>query len=110
MLKTSFYIVIAAWVAAIGALVTDFLGFTDNIALFGRAGAVLTLCAAALEYNISTKGQKDTDYEEGGPVGLIEVGSATLLTKQKKWWRSFAHITIILGTLIWGFGDLPFHS
>src|SRR5690554_3109889 len=110
MLKVSFYIVIAAWVAAIGALVTDILGYTDSMALFGRAGAVLTLCGVVLEYNISTKGQKDTDYEEGGPVGLLEVGKATLLTKQEKRWRHVAHITVILGTLIWGFGDLPFHS
>lgn len=102
----SLVILIVAWIVALSTLVTDVLGYTQNLALFGRAGAVLTLCAVVLEYKISIKGQNDSTYKEGGPISLGAVGRAVLLTDSEKRMRYFAHISVILGTLIWGFGDL----
>jgi hypothetical protein len=99
-------ILVIAWIAAVGTLVTDVLGYTHNLAMFGRSGAVLTLSAIVLEYKLSTKGQNDSTYKEGGPISLGAVGKAVLLTDSEKRMKQFAHISVILGTLIWGFGDL----
>lgn len=105
-MRDSFVILTVAWIVALGTLVTDMLGYTQSLAMFGRAGAVLTLCAVVLEYKISTKGQRDSPYKEGGPISLGAVGKVVLLTDSEKRMRYFAHISVILGTLIWGFGDL----
>lgn len=105
-MKTSLVILICAWVVALSTLVTDVLGYTQRLAMFGRAGAVLTLCAVVLEYRISTKGQSDSAYKEDDPVSLGTVGKAVLLTDSEKRVRYFAHISVIMGTLMWGFGDL----
>ncbi|WP_143186833.1 hypothetical protein [Microbulbifer donghaiensis] len=99
-------LVVAAWFAAAIALITDLLGYTADIALFGRAGAVMTLCAVVLEYKLSTKGQADTDYIADGPVSLGDVGKATLLTEAEKKIQRGAHVSVVVGTIIWGFGDL----
>lgn len=105
-MRAAFVILTVAWITALSTLATDILGYTHNLAMFGRAGAVLTLCAVVLEYKISTKGQSDSQYKDGGPISLGAVGKAVLLTDSEKRLRYFAHISVILGTLIWGFGDL----
>lgn len=99
-------IVVIAWLVSLASIYTDLASITDQISLFGRSGAVLTLCGVVLEYKISTKGQQETSYKPGGPVSLGDVGKATLLTDREKNLQYFAHITVILGTLIWGFGDV----
>lgn len=105
-MKPAILILIVAWVVSVITIFTDLLGYTSSLALFGRTGAVLTLCAVVLEYKISTKGQEDTTHTTGGPISLGAVGNAVLLTDGEKKAQYFAHISVILGTLIWGFGDL----
>lgn len=95
-----------AWASSFLSIWTDLAGYTEQIALFGRSGAVITLSAVVLEYKISTKGQQKTSYSPGGSISLGDVGKAVLLTDGEKKLRYFAHISVITGTLIWGFGDL----
>lgn len=99
-------LVAIAWACSVFSVWTDLAGYTEQIALFGRSGAALTLCGVVLEYKISTKGQQEMSYSPGGPVSLGDVGKAALLTDSEKKLRYFAHISVIAGTLIWGFGDL----
>lgn len=105
-MKSAVSVLVLSWVLSSLALVADLLGYTASINLFGRTGAVLTLCAVVLEYKISNKGQGIQSHNSNGPVSLRAVGNAVLLTDGEKRAQYFAHISVILGTLIWGFGDL----
>ncbi|WP_422136335.1 hypothetical protein [Endozoicomonas sp. ALD040] len=105
-MKPAIFILIVAWIVSVIALITDLLGYTASMTLFGRTGAVLTLFAVVLEYKISTKGQKNTSHKPDGRISLGAVGNAVLLTDGEKCAQYFAHISVILGTFIWGFGDL----
>lgn len=105
-MKPAIFILIVVWVVSILTIFTDILGYTTSFELFGRSGSVLTLCAVILEFKISTKGQKNITHKSNGPISLGAVGNAVLLTDNEKRAQYFAHISVILGTLIWGFGDL----
>lgn len=75
--------------------------FKGPLDLFGRAGSVLTMLAIVLEYQAVVKAlpekRQDGTYEGG--VSFSGVLSCLQIPK-------LAHRTLILGTLIWGFGDL----
>ncbi|KAA1173954.1 hypothetical protein FWJ25_11140 [Marinobacter salinexigens] len=106
MIIAASVLAVIAWGCSFIEIWTDLAGYTAHFALFGRSGAVLTLCGVVLGYKISTKGQEETFYSPGAPVSLGDVGKAALLADGEKRLRYFAHITVIIGTLIWGFGDL----
>ncbi len=105
-MKLAMFLAIVGWVLSAVTAYTDLTGYTTALELFGRSGAVLTLLGASLEYKIAEKGLKNTQYKKGDPISLGAVGSAVLLTDSEKKIRNFAHTTVILGTFIWGFGDL----
>ncbi|HAT8493333.1 hypothetical protein [Vibrio coralliilyticus] len=105
-MKLAFTLAIIGWIVSLFTAWTDLAGYSTSLELFGRSGAVLTLLGASLEYKLVEKGLRNTQYEEGGPISLGAVGRAVLLTDNEKKIRHFAHTTVILGTFIWGFGDL----
>jgi hypothetical protein len=105
-MKASVIVLILACFASLLSLVTDLLGYTSCISLFGRSGAVLTLCGVVLEYKISSRGQPDTPRKPSSPISMLDLGNATLLTEGEVRAKYFAHTSVILGTFIWGFGDL----
>ena len=105
-MKLAFWLAVVGWIVALFTAWTDLAGYSDALNLFGRSGAVLTLLGASLEFKLAEKGWGAVNYEEGGPISLGSVGKAVLLTDEDKKIKLFAHTTVILGTFIWGFGDL----
>jgi hypothetical protein len=73
----------------------------------GRSGAVMTLCAVIVEYRLSRFIYEDIHRANflSKRVDLY-VPFKPRVTKERKWVARFAHLFIISGTLLWGYGDL----
>ena len=106
-------LVLIIWVVTIALLVTELYGYTSEYNMFGRAGSLLTLFAVILEYNIGQKLAINVPIKPEGGIGFGRVGEAVeravaLPTDKRR--QLVAHITVVFGTLIWGFGDLINHA
>lgn len=75
---------------------------------FSRSGSVIVLLCAIVEFRLSSLRQKS--YED--PKFALKEGIMTsgMLPPEKKWVSIFAHIQVVVGTIIWGYGDLLFVS
>jgi hypothetical protein len=103
-MKFNVLALLVAWFLTICSAVTDLQGMTDSLALFGRMGAVMTLLAAIIEYQISTS--NTFSKKPGEEFFGSEVAATVRVSDEEIRARGFAHISVIVGTLIWAFGDL----
>jgi len=102
MKKKSGLFLVFAWIAgAIGLI----LGFVIEPIWFARFGSVIVLFALMSEY-ILLHNQLDILYDSlENKDSIKEITDITPSRwHHKKVWLT--HITVIAGTLIWGFGDL----
>jgi len=97
---------ILIWLITFVVFYTDLNGISSEFTLFGRAGSILTLCGVVLEYQISMTGQRKDSYDTKSSISMSDLGGVVFLSAEEKYVRSFAHLTVVLGTFIWGFGDL----
>ena len=81
-----------------------------GVALFSRSGSLMVLFAVIAKYNLL--GERDKyhseqlqKYSRGEQVNFIEIHPK----KGHQYLETAAHITVIIGTIIWGYGDLLFH-
>jgi len=91
------------------SLFTDFQGVTAKYNLFGRMGALLTLCGVILEYNLGRKLSVSAPLKYGKNISFGWVGEAVrraVGSKEDSHHQLIAHITVVIGTVVWGFGDL----
>ena len=94
---------------AIMVMITSIIGdcYNDKFNWFARSGSVIVLLAVIVEYRISSH-----IYEDIQRAQLIQskvnmsVPMKGKPTNKRKKISIAAHITLILGTLIWGYGDL----
>lgn len=99
-----------------------YLGRTD---LFMRSGAIIVLLAAIVEYRTSSHILKDIQNafrkniakdtaidwlleDKSRLNGLLKVITALppTPTKERKVLSLFTHVFLVVGTIIWGYGDL----
>ena len=88
-------------------LVTDLSGYSIRYTLFERFGSIMVLCGVFLEYQIGSTRALFNNYNTGKsfrPEDVLLLDDLT--TKREPNIRIQAHIFVISGTLIWGFGSL----
>ena len=86
-------------------LVTDLSGYSIKYALFERSGSIMVLCGVFLEYQIGSAIALWNNRTGKGFRGEDVILLDGLTTKAPSI-RMRAHIFVISGTLIWGFGSL----
>ena len=91
-------LILIAWFAGALGLV---LGLLLGPHWFSRFGALVVLFAAAAEYQLLQL-EFDALYSRLASENAAHL-SPSVWQQRKKW---LAHITLIVGILIWGFGDL----
>lgn len=75
--------------------------------LFSRSGSLMVLFAVIANHNLS-KGRDEYHhsqlkaYSRGEKINFKEIHPS----KQHQYLETFTHINIVLGTFIWGYGDL----
>lgn len=77
---------------------------TEEAMWFARSGAIMVLFSVAAEFKLTKKHKKKINSSmflsgNGFPV-------TTRSTKEQTLVGNIAHIFIIIGTIIWGYGDL----
>ncbi|BCN93757.1 hypothetical protein THMIRHAM_15420 [Thiomicrorhabdus immobilis] len=104
MQKKSSLLLVSAWVVA---LIGFILGLAFEPHWFARFGSLVVLLSLMTEY-ILLHAELNRLY-----AGLAKVDSDTDIPdlSPSKWHKKkvwVAHFTVVLGTFIWGFGDLVF--
>jgi hypothetical protein len=79
---------------------------TDNGLWFSRSGSVIVLICVIVEFRLGNLRQ--LGFENAQKAVQHEIVSSGMLPEHKKLFSWFAHLQIIIGTLIWGYGDLLF--
>ncbi len=77
--------------------------------LFSRSGSLMVLFAVMAEYNLLSTREKYhiyqfREYSRGNQVNLEEIHPS----KSHQYLEKAAHINVVLGTILWGYGDLLF--
>jgi len=101
MIKSSFLLLIFAWVAGLLGLI---LGLVFDPIWFARFGSIVVLFGVMAEYSL-LHGELNLLYARLEKIHEDETPDLT----PSKWHQKkvlVSHATVILGTLIWGFGDL----
>lgn len=98
--------ILTAWAFGI---VGFLCGYNFDPNLFSRFGSVIVLLAIVAEYSLF-KSELDGLYRRLEGQGAAVCGNAGIQNLKPTSWHKrqslFAHITIVVGTFIWGFGDL----
>lgn len=97
---------ISSWVLGMAGLL---LGIFLEPEYFARMGAVVVLMSVMSEYAL-IKAELGSLYKSLRGQGAAECGNTGILDLAPSLWHQrlalMSHITIIIGTVIWGFGDL----
>lgn len=82
----------------------------DSVGLFGRSGSIIVLLAVVNEYRLRTLRDRQLAYFESRSVRNSPDEIRKILRPQvflgQKVVTVLTHIQIVVGTVIWGFGDL----
>jgi hypothetical protein len=74
---------------------------------FSRSGSIVVLLSVVVEYRISSHIYEDiqrADFQQSKINLLVPIKAKP--TKQRKRVSNAAHFLLVLGTIIWGYGDL----
>jgi hypothetical protein len=93
-------------IASIWVVLSYFIPFTDDEGVwFARSGAIMVLLAVIVEFrfnNIVVKKISSTIKKAVLSKSALDTG----IQKEQKNIAITAHIFVVLGTIIWGYGDL----
>nr|WP_163501697.1 hypothetical protein [Halomonas socia] len=109
MFNRAFWIEWGLVALAVASIAVAFLWswlLPDQGVRFQRAGAVMVLFAALLEFR-QARGIAE-QYANDIVVSVIAEVPALSACRERKAFQSVAMVAGLLGTLIWGFGDLLF--
>lgn len=74
--------------------------------LFLRSGSILVIFSVIVEYRIVMSQVNKHQYKYGTSIKMSDLASAQNITTGEKLIKLISHISLILGTLIWGYGDI----
>lgn len=95
---------VAIFVAII-SIIADY--YSNDVNWFARSGSIIVLLAAIVEFKVSSH-----IYDEIQRAAVIQtivklpVPIKAQPTKSKNTVSNAAHILLVVGTIIWGYGDL----
>jgi hypothetical protein len=98
----------AAYLTMFGFLLWAIIHGGDRHQMFQRSGALGVLLAVVSEYLINEDHRTLLASGHNKKVGDIFDAIARTAWEQRA--LMFAHFAIIVGTLVWAYGDLPFAS
>jgi hypothetical protein len=90
-------------------MLTDFY-FSNEYFWFQRSGAILCMLSISAEFKLSRidpRNFKRSPHEFHKYLESLDYGLPTE-TKYEKVIKSFTHISLLVGTIVWGYGDLLF--
>ncbi|MBW3197024.1 hypothetical protein [Marinobacter nauticus] len=97
---------VVSWVIAIFGLGLGVVVDPDH---FGRSGSLVVLFAVVSEYAL-LKAELQQLYNHLEGQGAAEAGNRGIPNLSPSLWHQkqalMSHITIVIGTFIWGFGDI----
>lgn len=103
-------ITVTVTVLLLGSLAGDFYDYKpwteDSIYWFQRVGSIAVVFGALMEFQLEKaqeKGSSKKVFMEGK-----QVQTGRQLTRAEKFYQVSARVFIVCGTLIWGYGDIPF--
>ena len=79
---------------------------TNNGLWFSRSGSVIVLICVIVEFRLGNLRQ--LGFENAQKASQHDILTSGMLPVHKRLIVWFAHLQIIIGTLIWGYGDLLF--
>lgn len=80
--------------------------YSDSLNLFARSGAIVVLAAVVVEYRISSHIYEDIQRAQFLQSKIdLSVPLKGKPAPQRKRVAIVAHILVVLGTVIWGYGD-----
>ena len=93
-------------IASIWVVLSYFIPFTDDEGFwFARSGAIMVLLAVIVEFRFNNIVVKKISSTIKKAV-LSKLALDTGIQKEQKNIAITAHIFVVLGTIIWGYGDL----
>jgi hypothetical protein len=103
-IKVPIVLITMAWLFTMCSLYLEYL-YGQN--LFSRSGAMMVLFSMIAEYNLLAV--RDNYHNE--KLQLLSKGEKINFKKihpkkSHQYLETIAHITVITGTIIWGYGDL----
>ncbi len=104
------YPIICLWLSVLCVITFLILGLNNSYEWFSRGGALVTLFGIAAEYSliqIQTK-YLSNRYHGVGALSGGKIDSFAVPTPYPLI-QTLAHLMVVLGTLIWGFGDWCLH-
>lgn len=103
--KFDYAILFAAVVIAVFSAVGDL--FSDNYNWFARSGSIVVLLAIIVEFRVSAHVYDDIQRAQFLQQKIdLSIPLKAKPSKQKKRISCAAHSMVIIGTIIWGYGDL----
>ena len=93
----------AAWAFLIYFGATGF-GETSLLEPFPRTGAVMTVISAISEYHLAMSKSFSWDGKRG--TSSADVANSIRLNEKEIRIKGYSHLSFIVGSLIWAFGDL----
>jgi hypothetical protein len=90
----------------IGSLIISIV--KNDPMLFSRSGSVIVLLGATMEYTRIIRADKKNEYVPGTPVSLGKTRQLFNISKEDNCYRLISNVMIVLGTIVWGYGDLIF--
>lgn len=103
MLRTEIFFLIIALSIVIISFIASL--FDDEYLWFARSGSIMVLFAVIVEYKLNNKTLKSINKKVSASV-TYKTPISLLNNTQHKYVSIIAHIFVVLGTLIWGYGDL----
>ncbi len=103
-IHTPMIFLIISWLVV---LISLYLEAILKESLFSRSGSLMVLFAVMAEYSLlRARDEYHSDqlktYSRGGGVNFKEIHPS----KSHQYLEKTAHFTVVLGTIIWGYGDL----
>ncbi len=74
--------------------------------LFSRSGSLITLLGIIIEYRRIMLIDKANESKDGTPVSLVQTRKLFNISPEDRTNRLIGNIIVIIGTIIWGYGDL----
>lgn len=78
----------------------------DDSIFFARSGSIITLLGVIMEYRRIMFTDKNNHYVSGNQISLSQTRKLFDVSCEDKKIRLISNIIVIIGTIIWGYGDL----
>ncbi len=102
-LKIEIALLVISCIILIASLVISYI--TSDYLWFGRSGSIMTLSAVIVEYRLHNA-QLNKIFRRIKQAGMFKGTFNSALSQYHRHIARIAHIFVVCGTFVWGYGDL----